>query len=142
MYFWLTSYITLLPGTNRSQRMSMLKLEAISFLVDEEKPNYAYAIKVHIRNIGYPATYLTNTSLCVVKAGNTIAVGTTIIFEDDVIVLKLREVTEITYYLNNVVEQGAYIFKVVSVEAAIHLENKYLIGKTIIHKVVMMKIIK
>jgi len=138
MHFWLTGYTTSLPSTNELQKMSMLKLEAISFLADEEKPNYAYAIKVYVRNIGDTTTYLTNTSLYIVKAGNTVATGTTIIFENDVIELKPREVAEITYYINDIVEPGEYIFKVVSmdgVEAAIHVENSYLIGKSTIHKV-------
>ena len=138
MYFWLTGYTTSLPITNELQEMPMLKLEAISFLTDEEKPNYAYAIKVYVRNIGDTTTYLTNTSLYIVKAGNTVAAGTTIIFENDVIELKPREVAEITYYINDIVEPGEYTFKVVSmdgVEAAIHAENKYLIGKSIIHRV-------
>ena len=138
MYFWLTGYTTSLPITNEPQEMPMLKLEALSFLTDEEKPNYAYAIKVYIRNIGDTTTYLTNTSLYIVKAGNTVATGTTIFFENDVIELKPREVAEITYYINDIVEPGEYIFKVVSmdgVEAAIHVENNYLIGKSTIHKV-------
>ena len=138
MYFWLTGYTTSLPSTNELQEMPMLKLEAISFLVDEAKPSYAYAIKVYVRNIGDTTTFLTNTSLYIVKVGNTVATGTTIIFGNDVIELKSREVAEITYYINDIVEPGEYIFKVVSmdgVEAAIHVENKYLIGKSTIHKV-------
>jgi len=138
MYFWLTGYTTSLPITNELQEMPMLKLEAIAFLADEERPNYAYAIKVYVRNIGDTVAYLANTSLYIVKAGNTVATGTTIIFKNDVIELKPREVAEITYYINDIVEPGEYIFKVVSmdgVEAAIHVVNSYLIGKSTIHRV-------
>jgi len=138
VYVWTLGYVEP-PASNTISGEPLLKIDAVTVLEDENKSEHAYAIRVYVRNIGDGTAHLSNNSLYVIKNGNTVAIGVATIFNGTTIEVKPNSISEITYYLNNIVKSGEYIFKITSSEGVeaptrVRLPCK-MVGKATIHKV-------
>ncbi len=138
IYFWVTGSFQL--ATQTSSGKPLLLIEEVEVLEDEKKPEYAYGFDVYIKNTGNGPAHIPARSLLIMRSGEIIARGTTLVFNKDYTVINPGDTVKLRYYVDEIIPSGSYILKVLSREGAtaafkVNIVQCTLVGKTVIHKV-------